>query len=202
MMKNKFFEKELKRMSKKYKRKPLKDIELKIPEDLNPLNPMYEMYEKKTTLLQQGEIVYACIVQANNYLFSSTPAQDYPALILYSKNPYFTKNMEFIYDFANDIYSYKGRDLDTIPDKWKEISKAVTDEFDCTGYTFSLNLGGHSTQCHMIATMIHRELLPEGRLCGKIFPVLTTPDCKQVFILPQKYWSKKFKKAWVKGELN
>ena len=151
---------------------------------------MSEIYSKKSELLQQGEIVYASIVQANIILFNRFPPYNCPAQILYSAEPYFSENSEVLLNTAQKIYKYKGKELDTVPDKWKEVTMVITDEYDRTDFTFTLNLDNQSLKYNMITTMVYRKLLPKGKLCGNILPVLTIPNCKQVLILPKQYWTK------------
>lgn len=192
-----FFAEELYQMRKKYRSKPLVDIKLNRPVWLDSEDPMSDIYYEKPTLLQQGEIVYAKIVQANSILFKRFPSLDCPAHIIYSTDSFFDKNPEILYDVASHIYSYKGQAPDIVPDEWKEVARVITDEYDRKGFSFTLNIDGHSYEFYMISTMIYRKLLPKGKLCGNIIPILTVPKCKQVLILPRKYWTKKFKKAWV-----
>ena len=199
VLESNFLREELFQMRENYKKNPINDIKLSRPTWLNSKDPMSELYLKKSILLQQGEIVFANIVQANTILFKKFPPHDCPAHIVYSKNPYFSENPKVLYDVAWGIYSYKGEDLDTVPDEWKEVARVVTDEYDRSDFTFSLILDNKLFVYHMIPTMICRKLLPKGKLCGNILPVLTAPECKQVLILPKQYWTKKFTKAWVEG---
>ena len=199
MLEYNFYREELYQMRKNYKNNPLEDIKLSRPEWLDSKDPMSEIYSKKSMLLQQGEIVYANIIQANTILFRRFPLFNCPAQIVYSTDAYFIENPKVLYDIARKIYSYKGQTLDKVPDEWKEVTRVITDEYDRTDFTFSLNIEEHSFEYHMIPIMIYRKLLPKGKLCGNILPVLTLPECKQVLILPKQYWTNKFKKAWVEG---
>lgn len=193
------FYNELVQMRENYKSNPLNDIKLRCPIWLDAEDPMFELYEKKTALLQQGEIVYAHLLQANTMLFKRFPPMNYPAQVIYSANPYFWKRPVVLQDIAWKIFDYKGQATDAVPDEWKDIAQVITDEYDRSDFTFSLDLNGQSMEYKMIPTMIHRKLLPTGKLCGNLLPVLTLPDCKQIMILPKEYWTKTFKEAWVAG---
>lgn len=193
------FYKELFQMRERYKNDPLEDIKLNRPLWLDSSDPMSEIYSKKSLLLQHGEIVYAHLVQANTILFKRFPPFDYPAQIVYSTEPYFMKQPEVLQDIAWEIYNHKGQALDTVPDEWKEVTRVITDEYDRSDFKFSLNVDGQTVEYNLIPTMIYRKLLPKGKLCGNLLPVLTIPDCKQVLILPKKYWTKEFTEAWVEG---
>ena len=191
--------KELLQMRENYKNNPLEDIKLNRPSWIDSSDPMSEIYSKKSMLLQQGKIVYAHIVQANTILFKWFPPFDCPAQIVYSEDPYFMKQPEVLHDIAWGIYKYKGQEMDAIPDEWKEVARVITDEYDRSDFKLSLKVDGQIVEYNLIPTMIYRKLLPKGKLCGKLLPVLTVPDCKQVMILPKKYWTKEFTEAWVEG---
>ena len=193
------FYKELLQMRENYKENPLEDIKLGRPSWLDSSDPMSEIYSKKSLLLQHGEIVYAHIVQANTILFKRFPPFNYPAQMVYSVEPYFMKHPEVLQDIAWGIYKYKGQELDMVPDEWKEVARVITDEYDRTDFTFELNVDGEPLAYNLIPTMIYRKLLSKGKLCGNLLPVLTVSDCKQVMILPKKYWTKKFREVWEEG---
>lgn len=193
-----FFE-ELLQMRENYKSNPLDDIKLNRPEWLDAEDPMSEIYENKSLLLHKGEIIYAHIVQANTILFKSFPPFDCPAQIVYSIEPYFMEHPEILQEAAWGIYSYKGQDLDSVPKEWKEVARVITDEYDRSDFTFTLDVNDKPVEYCMIPTMIYRKLLPKRKLCGNLLPVLVIPESKQVLILPKQYWTKKFTKAWIEG---
>ena len=199
MLESDFYRTELLRMREKYQRHPLADLELTPPAWMEPEDPMSELYSQKTALLQQGKIVYAAIVQANMVLFRRIPPFDCPAQIVYSAESYFSEHPEDLYEIAMRIYRYKGLPPETVPDEWKELARVITDEYDRSDFTLSLYREDQSFAYSLIPTMIHRKLLPRKRLCGSMLPVLTVPDCKQVMILPKRYWTRAFTKAWVEG---
>ena len=146
--------KELLQMRENYKCNPLNDIKLRRPEWLDSEDPMSEIYENKSLLLQKGEVIYAHIVQANTILFKRFPSFDCPAQIVYSLDPYFMEQPDVLQDIAWGIYSYKGQDLNSVPDEWKETARVITDEYDRTDFTFTLNLNDRLLEYHMIPTMI------------------------------------------------
>jgi len=193
--------KELIQMRENYKRNPFNDIKLSRPEWLDSEDPMSEIYENKSLLLQKGEVIYAHIVQANAILFKRFPPFDCPAHIVYSLDPYFMEQPEVLQDIAWGIYSYKGQDLTSVPDEWKETARVITDEYDRTDFTFTLNLDEKSLEYRMIPTMVYRKLLPKRKLCGSLLPVFALPESKQVLILPKEYWTNNFTKAWVEGTI-
>lgn len=199
MLETSFYREELFQMRKNYKNNPLNDIKLNRPKWLDLEDPMCELYFKKSMLLQQGEIIYANIVQANTILFKTFPQSNCPANIVYSTDPYFTENPEALYDISEKIYSYKDQKPETVPNEWKEVARVITDEFDRSDFTFSFKLQDKTVECRMIPTMIYRKLLPKRKLCGSLLPILISPESKQVLILPKRYWTKNFTEMWVNG---
>ena len=200
-MKSEFYIEELSQMRKNYKNKPLSDIKLCHPKWLDSQDPMFKIYDEKSTLLQKGEIIYASILQANNFLFKNFPPFNCPAQILYSKDLYFVENPERLHIIASKIYSYKGQEPDSVPNEWKEVVSVITDELDRSDFTFSAEIENRSVEYSMIPIMAFRKLLPKRRLCGNIIPILTADECEQVLILPKQYWSKRFKELWVNGTI-
>lgn len=190
---------ELLQMREKYKNKPLKDVKLSRPPWLSLNDPMSELFSQKSILLKQGEIVYASIIQANSILFKSFPPLDCPAHIVYSTDPYFIKQPDALTDISWEIIQYKGQAIDTVTDDWKEVARVITDEYDRSDFDLSLNVNGQTVKYKLIPTMIYRKLLPKRKLCGNLLPVLSVPDCKQIMVLPKKYWTKSFTQAWIKG---
>ena len=190
---------ELLKMREKYRNNPMDDIKLGRPEWLRSDDPMSEIYEKKHALLRGGKIVFAHIIQANTILFGTRPRLDCPADIVFSAEPCFSQHTEILRELAHAIFKYKGRNLDEVPQEWKDIARKITDEYDRSDFTLSKEVDGQQAEYTVISTMIYRNLLPKGKLCGSLLPVFTIQGCKQVLILPKKYWTKKFRKAWVKA---
>lgn len=195
------FYRELLQMQYNHSKCPLKDIELPRPSWMDENDPMAELYTKKAMLLQHGHIVYAHIVQANTVLFESFPSCDAPAHIIYSTEPHFTEHPEILREIAQEIYGYKELESAAVPDEWKDVASVIADEYDRSDFTLELKVDGASLAYRLIPTMIHRKLLPKGKLCGNLLPVLTIPNCKQVMILPKNYWTKTFGDAWVDGRI-
>ena len=69
---------------------------------------------------------------------------------MYSLDPYFMEQPDVLQDIAWGIYSYKGQDLNSVPDEWKEVARVITDEYDRTDFTFTLSSNGRSVEYHMI----------------------------------------------------
>lgn len=194
-----FYREELYQMRENYNRKPMKDIRLPLPLWLRFEDPLSAVYDEKSTLLQQGKIVYANIVQANTVLFRQSLDVGNPAQIVFSTDPIFEENPKLLSNIANDIYCLKGQPLYTITPELQPVAQAVTNEFSRSDFCLNVHLGEQTAAYRMIPTIIYRKLLPKRKLCDALFPVLTAPDCKQVLILPKKYWTKNFTQAWITG---
>ena len=192
---------ELKEMQNRYEKKRLRYIYLKRPEWMRASDPMSLFFSEKKALLKNGSVCYAYIVQANTILFDWLPHTDHPAHIVYSTDPYIEENPDILEETAHAIYQYKDVPLDLVPEKWRELARVVTDERDRSGFTLSTERDGHTAKIHFLPTMIFRKLLPRRKLCGRLLPIITSPDCNSVMVLPKRYWTKEFMSAWVQGEI-
>ena len=190
---------ELLQMRENYRSHPLDDMRLRRPRWLEADDPLSELFEKKADLFRNGQIVFARIVQANVILFEAFPRVDCPALLVFSADPFFLEHPEILRRLSAEIFRYKNRDPDEVPEEWKEAAAAVTDEQGRPCFTLSAEYDGRTVEYHMTATILFRKLLPRGRLCGGLLPVLTVPDCKRILVLPKQYWTEKFRNAWVRG---
>lgn len=192
---------ELKEMQSRYERKPLRYIYLKRPEWLRASDPMSLFFSEKKALLKNGSVCYAYVVQANTILFNWLPHTDHPAHIVYSTDPYIEEHPDILEETAHAIYQYKDVPLDLVPEKWRELARVVTDERDRSGFTLSTERDGHTASIRFLPTMIFRKLLPRRKLIGSLLPIITSPDCNSVMVLPKRYWTKEFMSAWVQGEI-
>lgn len=200
MLETDFYVQELEKMRKNYFKKSLKNIRLCAPKWMNQSDSMFSVFTNKLSMLQNGEIVYANIVQANEFLFRRFPNKDYPAQIVYSKDQYFYNNPKELYDIARSIYNLKFQPDEACPKEFKEVMSDVKREYASERVLY-FESNGYKHQYNIIPTMFFRKLLPKRKICGNILPVLTIPETKQVLILPKKYWTKEFKNAWVKGQI-
>ena len=192
---------ELKAIQSNYNERRLKNIILKRPEWLRSSDPMSYIFKEKKALLKSGSVCYAYIVQANTILFDWFPHTDHPAHIVYSTDPYIGENPDILEETAHAIYQYKDVSLDLVPEEWRELARVVTDERDRSGFTLSTERGGHTVKIDFLPTMIFRKLLPRRKLCGSLLPIITSPDCDSVMVLPKRYWTKEFRDSWVRGEI-
>lgn len=191
---------ELQKMRASYAKNRLTNIHLSRPGWLyNSEDPMSKIYKEKKTLLQKGDVCYAYVVQANTILFELFPPLDCPASIVYSTDPAVANHPEILEEIATNIFSYKNCDLETVPEKWREMARITTDEYDRTNVTFTVEYQGKEIEFRFMPIMVYRKLVPKWKLCGNLLPLLTAEGCESVMILPKKYWSDAFVYLWGEG---
>lgn len=195
------FKDEINLMNQNYDNKRMRSIHLSRPSWLRGENAISAVYREKKQLLQEGRVVYGYVIQANAMLFHALPRIDCPASIVYSTDPCVLENPEILKVVARKIYSYKNADPEQIPEEWRELARITTDENDYADFRFGILFEGRNIEIHFLPVMVYRKLLPKKKLCGSLLPVLTEYECRSVLILPKRYWSRDFKKAWVRKEL-
>ena len=159
------------------------------------------LYSDKTTLLQQGKVYYACLLQANTKLFQKFPPFDYPAQIVFSTSPVMDENPYVLMDVVDKLYSYKYSDK-APPTEWIEIVENIRDEKDRTSFSFSCCSHGTEFVAKMQTIMIFRKHLPTGILKSGILPVIACPEvCGSALVLPSEYWSGEFTEVWQKDKV-
>ena len=195
--------KELERMRVNYAKKHLKDIDLPKPDWMTPEHDLYAVFKEKKELLASGRVYYAYVVQANNLLFERKHAKlDCPALFIYTTDSSINAQPYALGALAHRLFSYKNKDLSTVPEEWREAARIITDEHDCTQLTLTLRSDNGPVDVRFIAAMVFRKYIPKQTLLGSLVPVLAAPDkCSSILPLPKKYWSRSFRKAWENREI-
>ncbi len=196
------FKKELESMRKKFAKKPPAMVFTPRPSWLTDDDcEDARIYREKDELLANGTVCWACVVQANQLLFRDTPRVDCPANLLYSDDESVCNDPTYLLGLCDILFMYKDRDPENIPSEWQDIAAKITAEKGDCYSSVSTVLNNKPVKAYFNANMIFRNLLPEARLQGRILPVLAIPGkCVSVLVLPHEYWSKSFKKAWIKGE--
>lgn len=192
---------ELIAMQEHYSKKPLSYVEICAPEWLSPRDPIGKVFKDKYVLLKEGKIAWAHIVQANDLLFKFFPRGDYPATIVFSTDPVVVEHPYILADMARKIYSYKNKPDEFVPEEHRQIARCITNEYDRTSFTVYTEHEGHTLAIQLIPVLIFKNFLPMGRLRGGFLPVLTTPNSKTVLTLPKQYWTSKFRRAWLAGQV-
>ena len=206
------FRKELEIMRENYRRKPLKIKKLPRPRWLTEEDGLSSLYIEKDRLFEQGQVYYACLVQANNRLFNPALPGDYPAFILYSPEACTEENPLGLADTAHYIFSLKDKEEGEIPPELRELAGAVKDELDRSFFSFNLRPDDRtSIEMKLVTIMVFRSFLPnkasvlslspQRALFGRILPIIAAPGvCKSAIVLPEKYWSKDFKREWLQSK--
>jgi len=150
-----------------------------------------KIYVELPELVETGKIHFACLVQANVILFKSFPPFNCPANIIFSTNGYYDENPYELGKLATKLFSYKG--TDGAPENIKKITDSITDEYD---RLYNIKLPDSmdiKSNVFFTTLMIYRKHLPDRKLSGSVFPLITSPENLQsAMILPQKYWTSVF----------
>ena len=167
---------------------------------LNKNDKLNVVYRDKDIVFQNGKIYYAYLVQANEILFDKGKT-DAPANILYSTHPIAEKYPEFLMDIGSEMYYYKGKTEEEIPESLRNVVRIITDEYERSSIDFSLNMPNpenpdeiiENIDVHFRTVMIFRKDLPDRVLRGSFLPILAaTSHSSAVLILPKEYWTAPF----------
>lgn len=86
--------------------------------------------------------------------------------------------------------------------QYREFARVITDELDRSSYYGEISdfLEKKTIDAGFTSLMIFRKHLPKRKLCGRIMPLIASPEnCKSVMVLPKQYWSEDFTKMWIQG---
>ncbi|MDR1563734.1 MAG: hypothetical protein LBS74_02125 [Oscillospiraceae bacterium] len=197
------FIKELGEMRRRFALKKGKLGEFPEPDWITPEDTLYHLYYELPTLLAKGEIHYGCLVQANSILFKLFPHTDCPANFIFSTGEY-DENPMPLAAIAHTLYSYKNTNgykaVSDAPEYIKKITDSITDEYErLYNVKFPTGLQGLTPNCYFTTLLVHRRHIPQHRLKGYIFPLLTLPqECQSTIILPKMFWSAEFYKFYKK----
>lgn len=196
---------ELKIMREKYKKHKVKPLKLTKPGWVIN-DPINRIYTDMPILLEQGEVYYAALVQANMVLFQKRPHIDCPGAVLYSTDDTLNENPYLLQRLAHYLYSFKN--TDNAPDSIKRLVESITDEYERLFNvpifmnkldifdTCPVDLYENDTAFYTIV-MFFRDYLPGGILHSGILPIVAAPDKTDIaIILPKKYWSRALLKLY------
>ncbi len=195
------FRKELYEMRERYNSSPLRYEPLPRPKWLTDKDKLSALYSDRSVLYQHGTVYYGCIVQANVALFGAQtvfPENDLPADVIYSTHEAAQSDPLLLKNFARMLYSYKTYEGGYVPQQLKEVADGLRDEYSRSSFDITpFEELGNSLPLSFRSIMVFRKHLPTRKLSCPIFPVLAAPDhCGSIIILPKKYWTKAFTKAW------
>ena len=184
---------ELDQMQNRLKQSPLKELARKHPRK----NSKAEIYQSKAALLREGNICFASIVQANSNMFKLFPAGDYPGQIIFCTDPYMAENPQVLKKFARQLYQYKYKPLESVPESLRLLVSSIADEYDYSAYQVTYTHQGHAMKIILTPVMLHRKLLPGRKLYGNLIPLIVAPDCRSIMVLPKEFWTRKFRSIWL-----
>ncbi|MGW6486256.1 hypothetical protein [Streptomyces sp. NPDC055056] len=156
-------------------------------------DPLLEILERQDLLLEQGVVVWASLVQANNLLFEPGRS-DHPAVVLYCADREFDDRPEHLQYVARRLFSVKGKLLsDPLLQPFanmlcRELSREMR-------MPVPQSLTG-STAVYCTNVMVARRHLPAGTLNRALFPLLIHPTCDETMILPSRFWPDGLRNAW------
>ena len=145
----------------------------------------------------KGEVVYACLVQANTLLFKKQPAINCPAAIIFSYDDYYKNNPAELLKISRLLFSFKNKPNPN--EDIKLITDAITDEYK---KYFNVPIPSYITEGRQVfytTIMVYRLHLPQGRIVGPIFPIVSDPSRpKETYIVPKECWTVPLKNFFLK----
>ena len=210
------YKKNLKEMRKKYSRKRIKNKVFPKPLWLTTKDGLFKLYEDRNILFKYGEVYYAHLIQANEYLFIENNKNDCPAAIIFSTDPLMEENPEMMRVLQDKIYSYKNMNLKDVPENYRTLAELITDEMSRDSYNFHIyanepteiipGWGDDGAYSHnnvsridirFSCVMVFRNDLPKGVISKSIFPILAAPRFTPVvMVLPKEYWTEEMLSNW------
>jgi Fe-S cluster assembly iron-binding protein IscA len=145
-------------------------------------------------LLDDGQIVWGALVQANDKAFAAGN-DDLSGVVAYSPDPAFEDDPQAIEAVAARVLALKGQSFDE-PD-CAQLAGLITDEtarFHHARVPESLTAG---REVYCSTFLLNRGRLPTGRLVAGLFPLLIdVARTPVVMILPGRYWGRSLRNYW------
>lgn len=145
------------------------------------------LFKNKWDLLENGNVVWAHLVQANELLFEYGN-YSCPASVVFSPSPKDIINLDILAQAAGRVFDLK-HTTPTDPVLLK-IARALTDEFT---RTFGVKLPDAICSEHNLyeaTCFISQKHLPNGILSGSVFPVIISQKSPYFCVpLPSRYWT-------------
>jgi hypothetical protein len=154
--------------------------------------------DQQDVLLMTGRFAVGALVQANSMCFQKGK-ETCPANVIYSEDEFFLNAPFLLQMIASNIYSTKNKT--DISDDLKEFSDIITDE---KVRSFNIKLPSsiaNDRNVYFTTILVERKHLPNKILSGSTLPMIVAPEKTDACnIIPFKYWSKKYKKEWIKND--
>ncbi len=147
-------------------------------DDLNALMDAQE------TIIEEGVVVLAAVIQANELLFKPGP-QDHPGELVLSLDQ--AIDGQTLAAMAHDLFALKGKEC---PDEERaEVSNYLANErIRVFGLPVPAQLD-RGFRCFCTTTIFRRRSFPAGYLSRKLVPALVHPTSLLAMILPHEYWT-------------
>jgi hypothetical protein len=152
-----------------------------------------EVFSNQLQLLDEGRVVWSCLVQANELLFSAGE-DDHPAAVVWS-DAETDLEVEQLQQTARRLYELKGETTDD--PEVQRFADLLEDELDAPlrlDVPFSLNDG---VPARYASIMVPRSHLPFRQLTFGTFPLLVLPDATDAaIVLPLAAWPSGLVRYW------
>ena len=158
-------------------------------------NGLQLIYKHHRMIRDFGQVVWGCIVQANNELFDRRQHDDCPAVAIYSLDPYFDGRLSELREIASCIFELKGENYED--NELRLFSRVLSNERTTLMKqpVPKYLTGGRDVFYSTI--MVHRKQLPVPFLDEVFFPLLVAPEyTTATMILPKEYWGNRTLWMW------
>ena len=155
------------------------------PKWLQPHHELTQIFKEQKDLLEHGTVVWGCIVQANNLLFSHG-FEDFPAMVVFSLDPFFDKHSSNLATISNLLYRLKNSSPDDPAQA--RFASMITNERQSA---FNWQVPNELTENRLVVSstiIVFRKHLPNQILDSKLLPLLINPLTGTAMILPYQYW--------------
>lgn len=160
----------------------------------NRSDDLFGLFENKWDLINNGNIVWGHIVQANSLLFEEG-VDDCPASVIFSPDPKLRPSFDQLSYAATSMFKLKN----TTPDdeELRRIAETLTGEIE---RTFGVSVPKQfcpEYQLYEASTFISRKHLPNKILSKGLFPLLVSQNKPFWCVpLPSNYWPLSLIEYW------
>ena len=199
-----FFEEELEYMKARREKRPMKKFSHSLEThkylfkkglDANDPNQLAGVAKEYDTLVNEGEIYFSVFAAVKRELYRSIPARDGSGYILYGTDPFLMTHLKVVEKVADEILEWSEAP-EHAPEYIHEAAKAIEqDDIHTLNLPIKYYSAKYGRAFDLIFTSvpIFRKNLPGRKVDGRILPIIAKPDtCKNAYILPKKYWSKRY----------
>ncbi|MEM7263845.1 MAG: hypothetical protein AAF488_17795 [Planctomycetota bacterium] len=159
---------------------------------------LLEIYRNQRALIERGQVVWGCIVQANVLLYEPGP-DDCPAAVIYSPDPEMDGRLRLFRSISESLYRLKGSEPSSR--SLQRFAETLTDEHERLMKLPVPRRLTHGTEVIYTSIMVPRKHVPGGYLAQSYFPLLVAPEITEAtMILPVDFWAPGLIEAWTAEE--